>query len=197
MRKGEATRQVILDHAAALASEVGLEGLTIGSLAEALKLSKSGLFAHFRSKEALQVQVLEHVAARFVERVVRPALRAPRGEARLRALFENLLEWPKIKDFPGGCPIIAATSELDGRPGPARDLLVAQQKDWLDTIANVVRTGVAEGQFRAGVDAEQVAYELYGIEFAYHHALRLLEDPSAEQRARVAFEALVERAKQP
>ncbi|HEY6561195.1 MAG TPA: TetR/AcrR family transcriptional regulator [Polyangiaceae bacterium] len=197
MRKGEATRQVILDHAATLASEVGLEGLTIGSLAEALKLSKSGLFAHFRSKEALQMQVLEHVAARFVERVVKPALRAPRGEARLRALFENLLEWPKTKDFPGGCPIIAATSELDSRPGPARDLLVAQQKDWLDTIASVVRAGVAEGQFCAGVDAEQVAYELYGIEFAYHHARSLLEDPSAERRARVAFEALVERAKQP
>src|SRR5687768_6462623 len=116
MRKGEATRQVILDHAATLASEVGLEGLTIGSLAEALNLSKSGLFAHFRSKEALQVQVLEHVAARFVERVVKPALRAPRGEARLRALFDNLLEWPKIEAFPGGCPIIAATSELDSRP---------------------------------------------------------------------------------
>ena len=196
MGKGEATRQVILDRAARLASEVGLEGLTIGSLAEALKLSKSGLFAHFRSKEALQVQVLEYVAARFVDRVVKPALRAPRGEPRLRALFENLLTWPKITDFPGGCPIIAAASELDARPGPARDLLVAQQKDWLETIAQVVRTAMVEGQFRADVDPEQLAYELYGIEFAYHHSLRLLEDPHAERRARTAFEALVGRAKQ-
>jgi AcrR family transcriptional regulator len=196
MRKGEATRQVILERAAELASEVGLEGLTIGSLAEALKLSKSGLFAHFRSKEALQVQVLEHVAARFVEHVVKPALRAPRGEARLRALFENLLDWPKIKDFPGGCPIIAAASELDARPGPARELLVTQQKDWLDTVANVARTAVAEGQFRADLDAEQLAFELYGIEFAYHHSLRLLDDPQAERRARAAFEALLARAKQ-
>jgi AcrR family transcriptional regulator len=195
--KGEATRQTILDRASELASAVGLEGLTIGSLADALKLSKSGLFAHFRSKEALQVQVLEHVAARFVEHVVKPALQQPRGEPRVRALFERLIDWPRRKEFPGGCPIIAAASELDARPGSVRDVLVHQQRDWLDTVATVVRTAMAEGHFRSDVDAEQFAFEVYGVEFAYHHALHLLRDPRAEERARAAFEALVVRAKLP
>ncbi len=194
MSKGETTRAAILDRASELASEVGLEGLTIGSLADELGLSKSGLFAHFRSKEALEVQVLEHIAARFIEIVVRPALKAPRGEPRLRALFERLLEWPTRHELPGGCPLISAVSELDSRPGPARELLVRQQRDWLDTIATIVRTALAEGHFRKDVDPEQFAYELYGIEFAYHHALRLLEDPKAARRARTAFEALMERS---
>jgi AcrR family transcriptional regulator len=193
MGKGEATRQVILDRASDLASEVGLEGLTIGSLAEALKLSKSGLFAHFRSKEALQVQVLEHIAARFVEVVVRPGLRAPRGEPRLRALFARLMTWPQ--QFPGGCPLIGAGTELDARPGPARELLVSQQKDWLDTVGNVVRTAIAEGHFREDVVPEQFAFELLGIEFAYHHALHLLADADAARRAQAAFEALLQRSK--
>jgi AcrR family transcriptional regulator len=193
--KGENTRQAILDRASELASELGLEGLTIGSLAGDLGLSKSGLFAHFRSKEALQVQVLEHIAARFVELAVKPALRAPRGEARVRALFEQLLQWPKRHELPGGCPLIAAVSELDARPGPARDLLVRQQRDWLDVIATVARTALAEGQFHAGVDPEQFAFELYGIQFAYHHSYRLLADPSAEARARRAFEDLVQRSR--
>jgi AcrR family transcriptional regulator len=194
MSKGEATRQVILDRASALASTVGLEGLTIGSLAEALSLSKSGLFAHFRSKEALQQQVLEHIAARFVELVVRPALRAPRGEPRVRALFERLLEWPR--QFPGGCPLIGAGSELDARPGPVRDVLVSQQRDWLETVSQVVRTAIAEGHFRKQITPEQFAFELLGIELAFHHALKLLEDAAAEERARAAFEALLQRVRQ-
>jgi AcrR family transcriptional regulator len=196
MGKGEATRQAILDRAIALASQTGLDGLTIGTLAEDLGLSKSGLFAHFRSKEALQVQVLEHVGARFVDVVIKPALRAPRGEPRLRALFARLLQWPAQGNLPGGCPIMAAAVELDDRPGPARDVLVNQQKDWLDTLANLARTAVAEGHFREALDPEQFAFELYGIEFAYHHAVRLLADPKAEARAWVAFEGLVARAKQ-
>src|SRR5512139_3385033 len=100
MGKGEATRQSILDGACALASEVGLEGLTIGRLSEALEMSKSGLFAHFRSKEALQLQALEHAATVFVDRVVRPALSAPRGEPRVRALFERWLGWAEASPFP-------------------------------------------------------------------------------------------------
>lgn len=196
MSKGETTRQAILDRASELASQLGLEGLTIGTLATDLGLSKSGLFAHFRSKEALQVQVLEHVAARFVEFVVKPALRAPRGEPRLRALFDNLLEWPKRHELPGGCPLMSAVSELDDRPGPAREVLVRQQRDWLDVIATVTRTALVEGHFRGDVDPEQVAYEIYGIEFAYHTWYRLLADPSAEARARRAFEALLERSRQ-
>jgi AcrR family transcriptional regulator len=193
--KGDETRAAILDRAAELTSQVGILGLTIGSLAEATGLSKSGLFAHFRSKEALQVQVLEHVAARFVERVIKPALRVARGEPRLRALFEQMLTWPARNDLPGGCPIIGAASELDDLEGAARDVLVQQQKDWSDTLATVVKSAVAEGHFRKDVDADQLAFEIIGIDLVFHHHHRLLGDRRSAERARAAFEALVERAR--
>ena len=195
MGKGDLTRNAILEHAAALASQVGLEGLSIGRLAQDLELSKSGLFAHFHSKETLQIKVLEHAAAVFVERVIRPALAAPRGEPRVRALFERWLVWPQKNGLPGGCFFVAAATELDDRPGPVRDVLVQQQRDWLDTIATVVRTAIAEGHFRPEVDPEQFAHDLYGVMLAYHHAVRLLDDPRAEQRARTAFESLVAHAR--
>ncbi len=116
--KGAITRQAVLERATQLASRVGLGGLTIGSLADELELSKSGLFGHFRSKEALQIQILDHAAARFVESVVRPALREPRGEPRMRALFERWLDWGRSSPMPGGCLFVAAATELDDRPGP-------------------------------------------------------------------------------
>lgn len=197
MRKGELTRQSILDHAAALASRIGLEGITIGALAEDLGLSKSGLFAHFRSKEALQQQVLEHAASLFTEVVIRPALAAPRGEPRLRALFERWRRWPKESSLPGGCLFIQASVEMDDRPGPVRDLLVQQQRDLLDLIATVARTGVAEGHFRKDLDAEQLASEFHGIMLSWHHATRLLRDPKADSRAAAALEALIQRARRP
>lgn len=195
MRKGEATRQEILEHAAGLASRVGLEGLTIGKLADDLDLSKSGLFAHFRSKEGLQVKVLEHAGARFADVVMKPALAAPRGEPRLRALFDRWRRWPRESGLPGGCFFVQAAVEFDDQPGPARELIVRQQKDFLDAIATVVRTAVDEGHFRGDVDPAQLAYELHGIMLAWHHAVRLLRDPKAEQRARAAFESLVARSR--
>lgn len=195
MGKGEVTRQRIVEHAANLASRTGLEGLSIGGLAEDLGISKSGLFAHFRSKDALAVQVLEHAAARFVEVVVKPALAAPRGEPRLRAVFDRWREWPERSGMEGGCFFVAAAAELDDRPGAARDLLVRQQKDWLEIVAGVVRSGIAEGQFRKDIDPDQLAFELYGILLAFHHARRLLRDPKAETRARRSFEELLARAR--
>lgn len=195
LSKGEATKQEILERAAALASQRGLLGLTLGTLAEETGLSKSGLYAHFQSKDALCTEVLQHVADRFVERVVRPALAAPRGEPRLRALCSALLAWPDRSGLPGGCPILGAVTELDDRPGPTRDLLVRQQKDWLDTIATIVRSAIAEGHFRKDVDPEQFAFELYAVEFAYHHAIRLLGDPKSKARARHAFDTLIERSR--
>ena len=197
MGKGEVTRQRIVEHAANLASRTGLEGLSIGGLAEDLGISKSGLFAHFRSKDALAVQVLEHAAARFVEVVVKPALAAPRGEPRLRAVFDRWPEWPEKSGMEGGCFFVAAAAELDDRPGPARDLLVRQQRDWLEIVAGVVRSGIAEGQFRKDLDPDQIAYELYGLLLAFHHARRLLRDPKAETRARRSFEDLLARARRP
>src|SRR5690349_10613587 len=139
VRKGERTRDAILDGALRLASELGLEGLSIGRLAEELDLSKSGLFAHFGSKEDLQIRTLERAAARFGEVVVRPALEAPAGEPRVRALFERWLEWPRRVRQPGGCIFVAAAAELDDRPGPARDRLVALQREWLGTLAGAAR----------------------------------------------------------
>jgi AcrR family transcriptional regulator len=195
MSKGELTRQAIVDEATRVASRVGLGGLTIGSLAADAGLSKSGLFAHFNSKESLQLQVLEHARSRFVDQVVRPALKAPRGEPRVRALFEHWLGW--CGDLPGGCVFVAAASELDDRPGPVRDQLAANQRDWLETVATVLRGGIAEGQFRADADPEQFAQDLYGVMLAYHHANRLLRDPKAEQRARRALERLLDAARAP
>jgi len=190
-RKGELTRQAILEHAARMASRIGLEGLTIGALAEELQLSKSGLFAHFKSKEALQLQALEFGIERFIDTVVKPALAAPRGAKRVRALFERWLDWPKVGGL-AGCMFVALATELDDQPGPVRERLVQSQKDWLDVIAGCVRTGAAEGHFRKDVDAEQFAHELYGIMLANHHAVRLLRDRSAGERTRQAFERLLD-----
>jgi AcrR family transcriptional regulator len=196
MRKGDETRQAILDEATRVASRVGLQGLTIGALATQTRLSKSGLFAHFRSKESLQVQVLEHAAAMFVDGVLRPALAAPRGEPRVRELFERWLAWCG-GTWPGGDLFVAAAAELDDEPGPVRERLVRAQRDWLETIANVFRTGIAEGQFRADADPEQFAHDLYGVVLAYHHARRLLRDPDAERRARQALDRLLDDARPP
>jgi AcrR family transcriptional regulator len=194
MRKGEQTREAILLHALKLATQVGFEGLTIGRLAEDLKLSKSGLFAHFGSKEALQVKVLEAASRRFVDEVIRPALAAPRGVRRVRALFERWLAWETSPGLPGGCPFTAAATELDDRPGPARDYVVRAQRDWLETIANTARTAVQEGDFAADVDCEQLAYELQSLMLGYAHASRLMKDPHARARTERAFEALLRRA---
>jgi AcrR family transcriptional regulator len=192
MSKGEITRQQILDHAVALASKVGLGGMTIGSLADDLNLSKSGLYAHFQSKEALQLKTLETGAEKFVDTVVRPALKAQRGEPRLKALFDNWSRWPEQSALQGGCLFIQVAAEFDDLPGPVRDRLVQLQKDWFDTLINAARAAVSEGHFRADVDAEQFAYELYGVMLMFHHSARLLCDPKAEERARAAFDALLE-----
>jgi len=195
MGKGELTRQAILERATALASRVGLEGLTIGRLSEDLGLSKSGLFAHFGRKDALEVEVLRFAAGLFVQDVVRPALAAPRGEARVRALLDRWLAWGRSQAVPGGCIFVAAASELDDRPGPARDELVRLQREWLETIATCFRTGSTEGQFRRDADPEQFAYDLYAVMLGWHHATRLLRDPSAESRARAAVDGLIAAAR--
>jgi len=189
--KGADTRQAVLERAVALASKVGLGGLTIGTLADELQLSKSGLFGHFRSKEALQIQVLNHAADRFVDAVVRPALGEPRGRPRLRALFERWLEWAHSSPMPGGCLFVAAATELDDRTGPVRDRLEQLQHDWLGVMATSFRKGIEEEHFPADADPDQFAHDMYGVMLAYHHAHRLLREPKAEARARHAFEALI------
>ncbi len=191
MTKGDSTRSAVLGSALSLATQVGLEGLTIGKLAEHVGMSKSGLFAHFASKENLQIAVLEEGAARFVALVVAPALKKQRGEPRLRALLENWLSWSKADFLPGGCIFVAAMVELDDRPGPARDRLLAAQRDWLATLAQAARIAVDEKQFRKDLDPEQLAYELFSIAYGYHFLRTLMDPTKSERRARASFERLL------
>lgn len=188
MAKGEETRQAILSRAFELANVVGVSGLSIGRLAEATGLSKSGLFAHFGSKEALEVAVVEEAARQFVQDVMVPALRQPRGEPRVRALFEQWLAWG---GRPGGCFFVGASAELDDRPGPPRDALVRSCKDWIDALATAARIAVTEGHFRSDLDSEQFAFELYGLMMASHTFSRFLREADSLTKTRAAFERLL------
>lgn len=190
MSKGEATRTAILDEALQLASTVGFTGLSIGQLADHTGMSKSGLFAHFRSKEQLQLQALAHARARFTDIVVRPTLDAPRGEPRVRELVERWLTWDR-DTLSGGCIFVAATAEYDDQPGPMRDALVRDQSDWVEFIAHVARSAVAEGHFREDLDADQFAFQLLSLMLGLHHVGRLLHDPRALDRCRAGLEQLL------
>ncbi len=194
MSKGDETRTAILDEALAVASRVGFTGLTIGQLAEQTGMSKSGLFAHFQSKEQLQLQTLAHARRKFIDTTVRPALAVSRGEKRVRELFERWLAW-ESEILPGGCIFVTASIEFDDQPGPMRDALVADQRDWLDTLATVAETAVSEGDFRADLDPRQFAFEVQGLTLGYHHSARLLDDDQAQERVRLAFESVLDRAR--
>jgi AcrR family transcriptional regulator len=196
--KGEQTKSAVLDEAMRMASAVGMRALTIGTLAEATQMSKSGLFAHFRSKEQLQLDVLDHAAELFIDMVMRPALKAPRGEPRIRELFERKLIWDGVSEgiLPGGCIFTSLATELDDEPDtPLRDKLVQHERDWLESVATMFAGGVREGHFAADADPELFAYQFQGLLLAHHHATRLLRDPRAEQRARAGFESLLQAAK--
>lgn len=191
MGKGAETRERILDQAVRIASRDGLEGLTIGSLSSELGLSKSGLFAHFGSKDELQLQVLQAAVERFTENVIRPSLAAPRGEPRLRALFESWLAWSNAPDMPGGCVLVAASTELDDRPGPQRDFLAQAFRSRAAFMAKAARLAVEAGHFRADLDPQQFAFEVDAIVLGYHHAQRLMRNPNAGDLARGSFERLL------
>jgi AcrR family transcriptional regulator len=190
MSKGQQTRASILRHAETVASVHGLDALSIGRLAELTGLSKSGLFGHFGSKEALQRAVLESVVEGFRAAVVVPALRETRGSVRLERLFEGWLAWA-LADRAGGCPLLGASTELDDRPGPLREYLVDRQRAWLDCVAGAAAKAVAEGDFRADLDVGQFAFEFNGIGLAFNFSHRLLGDPRAARRADSAFRTLV------
>jgi AcrR family transcriptional regulator len=191
--KGESTKQAVLEQAVEVASRLGLSGLTIGSLASQVEMSKSGLFAHFKSKEQLQLQVLAYARENFTDQVMRPAIKAPRGEPRLRELFERWLA--TSRDSAPGCLFVSAASEFDDQPGPVRDQLVRDHKDLVDSIVQIFRAGVGEGHLAADADPEQFAHDLYGVMLGFFHAERLIRDPAAERRTRRAFENLVKNAK--
>lgn len=191
MSKGQATREAIVEEALAQAAEVGLEGLSLGVLAERLGLSKSGLFAHFKSKEALQRAVLEHAIDRFAQVVVVPALAKPRGRPRLTALFHNFLAWKRGEWHRGGCVFAQISVEYDDRPGPIRELFVESQLEWRRTIATCVEKAIAEGHLRADVDPQQLTFEFQGIAMVYHESHKLLGQPDALARADRAFDQLL------
>jgi AcrR family transcriptional regulator len=192
--KGAETRERIIDRAYMVAGRAGLEGVTIGALAEELKLSKSGLFAHFGSKEDLQLEVLKEGERRFQEIVIKPALKASRGLPRLKKLFELWLDWDANPANPGGCIFITASVELDDREGRTRDYLVATQRSMLSYLTQTVRLCVEQGHFTADVDCDQFAHEAYGLVLSFNHFKRLLRDPSAQKHALRSFERLVRSA---
>jgi AcrR family transcriptional regulator len=193
MSKGEETKQAIVEQALDLASVLGLEKLTIGTLANATGMSKSGLFAHFKSKEQLQLQVLEEARQRYIDVVLKPAFQEPRGEARIRAIFERMMkDWEH--GLPGGCVFYAVAAELDDQPGPARDYLVDTQREQQATLKRAAQLAVEAGDFREDLDLDQFVFELGSITAAYHHFGRLVRDPKAEAHARRMFEGLLARA---
>lgn len=193
MSKGAKTQGAILQQALDLSSEIGLEGLSIGTLAKRVGMSKSGLYAHFQSKEELQCQVLDTAADRFSLAVARPAVGRPRGVPRVRAIFELWLDW-STSGFKGGCPLVSAATEFDDREGPVRDRLVFHFRSMLDFIARAVRIAVEEGHFRDDLDVDQFAFELWGTLLAYHHYCRLMHRRDARDLAQRTCEDLIRKA---
>ena len=190
LMKGQQTRAAILDAALALASQIGVEGLSIGALAEVTGMSKSGVFAHFGSREELQISVVREYHAKFEEEVFRPALAAARGLPRLRALFERWVRRVSV-EIDSGCIYISGAVEFDDRPGPVRDALVTMVQTWQHALERAIRAAVEEGHLREDTDPRQLLFEIHGLILALHHDARFLRHAGAEERARAAFERLL------
>jgi AcrR family transcriptional regulator len=198
MGKGETTRARIIDEAIRVASVEGLAGLTIGRLADRTRMSKSGLFAHFASREAVELAVLQEAIARFRDVVIVPAFRAPRGEPRVRAIMEHWHEWASDTTvMPGGCLLLQAAVELDDRAGPARDLIADATRQWHDALRRAASIAVDEGHFRSDLDTALFAFQLQGIILATHQLERLLRSPGAVTRMRRALDALIDSVRPP
>ena len=185
--KGRQTRATILDAALALASHMGLEGLSIGALAEVTQMSKSGVFAHFGSREELQISVVRQYHAKFSEEVFEPAMSAPRGLPRLRALFDRWFKRVSI-EIDAGCIYISGAVEFDDRPGPVRNALVAMVQTWHGALERAIRIAIDEGHLRADTDPQQLLFEVHGLILALHHDARFLRRSGADARARSGFE---------
>jgi AcrR family transcriptional regulator len=189
-KKGQQTRATILDAALGLASSMGLEGLSIGALAEVTQMSKSGVFAHFGSREELQISVIREYHNKFEEEVFFPAIREARGLPRLRRLFENWVKRVSV-ELDSGCIYISGAVEFDDRPGPVRDALVQMVRAWHSALEKAIRLAIDEGHLRADTDAQQMLFEVHGLILALHHDARFLRLPGALDRARGAFDRIV------
>jgi AcrR family transcriptional regulator len=196
MRKGEQTRAAILDVALELASRNGLEGLTIGLLADRMSMSKSGVFAHFGSREDLQLEVVKLYHHRFEQEVFFPSIKEPRGLPRLVAMFTRWIKRVSV-EIASGCIYISGAVEYDDRPGPIRDELVSMVMAWQNALLRCVKQAIEVGHLRADTDAEQLVYEMYGLILALHHDARFLRAPGAVERAKAGFERLIENYRNP
>lgn len=190
--KGERTRQSILDRAVDLASLEGLQGLTIGRLAEELGMSKSGLFAHFGSKEDLQIATIEAASQRYITEIFTEALRQPRGYPRLKAICEAWLSYIRRSVFPGGCFFAAASFEFDSRPGPVRDRVRLMMDDWMHALERSIQMAKDEGHLKDDVDPPQLAFELNSMFFGANFAFYLRDDHQAISRAERAVHTRLE-----
>jgi AcrR family transcriptional regulator len=190
MRKGELTRAAILDVALDLSSRDGLEGLTIGLLADKMNMSKSGVFAHFGSREDLQMEVLKLYHYRFEQEVFFPSMKEPRGIQRLQSMFARWVKRVSV-EIASGCIYISGAVEYDDRPGPIREALVAMVQAWQGALLRCVEQSIATGDLKADTDAQQLVYEMYGLILALHHDARFLRVPGSIERAQAGFVRLL------
>jgi AcrR family transcriptional regulator len=189
MTKGEDRKQEIVAIGLDMASRIGLEGVTIGALAKATRMSKSGLFAHFQSKENLQVAILQHAGENFTTEVVVPALKTPAGIARIKDLAKKWIEWGSR--LSGGCIFVSASAEFSDRPGPVRDFLIRQQQEWIDSLKLFAESAIRSGDFRDDIDRDQFAYEFYSLLLGFHYYQQLLRDSRTRKHQEKALDRLL------
>lgn len=192
LQKGLQTKAAIVDAALGLATQIGLEGLSIGALAEVMQMSKSGVFAHFGSREELQISVIREYHTRFEDEVFYPAMAQPRGLPRLRALFANWMKRTSV-EIDSGCIYISGAVEFHDRTGPVRDALAGSVNTWLAAMRRAIDIAVAEGHLAPGTDAAQVAFEVHALILALHYEARFLHSPESIDRAVRAFESILAR----
>jgi AcrR family transcriptional regulator len=190
LRKGELTRAAILDAALEQASRAGLEGLTIGLLADSMGMSKSGVFAHFGSREDLQLAVLKLYHHHFEQEVFVPSMKEPRGLPRLQALFAR---WVKrvAAEIDAGCIYISGAVEYDDRPGVIREQLASMVQTWKNALRRCAVQTIDMAHLDAGTDPDQLVFEMYGLILALHHDARFLAVPGSVNRAEAGFARLI------
>ena len=196
LQKGQQTKAAIIDAALGQATHIGLEGLSIGALAEVMGMSKSGVFAHFGSREELQVSVIREYHHCFEQEVFFPAMVAPRGVARLRALFDNWMKRTSI-EIDSGCIYISGAIEFDDRTGPVRDALVSSVMTWHAAMKRAIEHCKELGQLRDEVSPEQMLFEIHGLILALHYEARFLQTPGSIDRAITGFNNILARCSQP
>ncbi|MBA2964750.1 MULTISPECIES: TetR/AcrR family transcriptional regulator [Ramlibacter] len=192
LQKGQQTKAAIVDAALGLATQIGLEGLSIGALAEVAQMSKSGVFAHFGSREELQISVVREYHARFEDEVFYPAMAEPRGLPRLRALFRNWMARTSV-ELDSGCIYISGAVEFDDRPGPVRDALASSVSTWHAAMKRAITVAKEEKHLHADVDEEQVLFEIHGLILALHYEARFLRTPGCIVRANTGFDNILRR----